>query len=525
MIGIRNISVPVGERERKLKAMATRMLKLGEGELRDFKIIKKSLDARKKSDIRHIYTVACSVKNEERVLKACKCKNAFAYTPFEYTVPAAAQQENRPVVVGFGPAGMFAALRLSMAGLRPIVIERGEAVEKRRERVDHFWKTGELSEKSNVQFGEGGAGTFSDGKLNTGTHDVRIDWVLKMFHAFGAPECVTYDAKPHVGTDVLEKIVKNLRERIISLGGELRFSSKLVSIKVEGGALREIMIEDDSGSYALACDKLILALGHSARDTFEMLKECKIPMERKPFSIGVRIEHKQEAVSLAQYGAAYKALPPADYKLSCTLPDGSRAYTFCVCPGGLVVAAASEVGGVVTNGMSYSRRDGENVNSALLVPVLPENFPGEDALSGMYFQREIEKRAFDLSGAYLAPAQTVGDFLAGQNGGKEQGVSPSYKPGVHWCDLREVLPKKITDNLAAALPLLAAKASFFADPGAVMSAPETRSSSPVRILRGDGFQSAVSGLFPCGEGAGYAGGIISAAVDGLRCAEAVAEEN
>ena len=416
---------------------------------------------------------------------------------------------------------MFAALVLARAGARPIVLERGQAMEQRTAAVEAFRQGGPLDPESNVQFGEGGAGTFSDGKLNTGTHDKRMGWVLREFYRHGAPESVTYDAKPHVGTDVLVDVVRGIRQEVIALGGEVRFGARFERLVIENGAVAAVEYTKAGEKRLQSCRHVILALGHSARDTFEQLLSQDVAMERKPFSMGVRIEHLQADIDRAQYGRERGALPPADYSLNVHLPDGSSAYTFCMCPGGQVFAAASEEGGVVTNGMSYSRRDGDNANAALLVTLHTEDFPGEGVLAGMYWQRAIERRAYEVTGSYRAPAQLVGDFLSGRPSAGPGRVQPSYTPGVCWGDLRQVLPEKISGVLAAALPELGKKLRGFDDAEAVLTGPETRSSSPVRILRNADLQGSYRGLYPCGEGAGYAGGITSAAVDGLRCAEAV----
>ena len=519
MILVRSLRLELGEELSALKGKAAKALSCKPGEIQALELVKRSLDARKKNDIHYVCAVAVSVPDEGRYLRRPR-KDIAAYQPPVYEIPQVRSHE-RPVVVGFGPAGMFAALVLARAGARPIVLERGQAVEQRTAAVEAFRQGGPLDPESNVQFGEGGAGTFSDGKLNTGTHDKRMGWVLQEFHKHGAPESVTYDAKPHVGTDILVDVVRSIRQELIALGGEVRFGARFERLVIENGAVAAVEYTNAGEKRLQSCRHVILALGHSARDTFEQLLEQGVNMERKPFSMGVRIEHLQKNIDRAQYGRERGALPPADYSLNVHLPDGSSAYTFCMCPGGQVFAAASEEGGVVTNGMSYSRRDGDNANAALLVTLHTEDFPGEGVLAGMYWQRAIERRAYEVTGSYRAPAQLVGDFLAGRPSLGPGRVQPSYTPGVCWGDLRQVLPEKISTVLAAALPELGKKLRGFDDAEAVLTGPETRSSSPVRILRGSDLQGSCRGLYPCGEGAGYAGGITSAAVDGLRCAEAV----
>ena len=523
MIRIREIALPPEHNISQLSYEAAQALRISASKIRRLTIVRRSVDARKKPDVKIVYTVDVAVDgNEQKILKQSGCKRAAIASDKYYKVPKCTKEPtSRPVVVGFGPAGMFAALVLAMAGLRPLVLERGEDAATRHEKVQEFWKTGKLDPKSNVQFGEGGAGTFSDGKLNTGVNNPRIGWILEQFVKAGAREDILFDAKPHVGTDVLLTVVQNLRQRIISLGGQVRFNAQVTGVIQENGKITGLEI---GGSETIDCEKVIFAVGHSARDTFRYLQEIGLPLEAKPFAMGVRIEHPQPVIDASQYGTYNPVLPPADYKLVKHLEE-ETVYTFCMCPGGLVVAAASEENAVVTNGMSYADRDGENANAALLVTLNPKDFPSDDPLAGMYWQQEIEKKAFEVGGKnYCAPAQTVGDFLQGRPSTGPGSVMPTYRPGVTWCDLGDVLPEKITGALKKALPLLDGNLKGFADPDAVLTAPETRSSSPVRIVRDEGKQSVgLQGLYPAGEGAGYAGGIMSAAIDGILCAEALME--
>lgn len=521
MIRIRDLILPAEHKQADLIYHAAQALKVRSSQIASLQIFKRSLDARKKPLLHWVYTVDVTLHSGERqVLRQARSNKITKEEPYQYQIPKK-QLSARPVVVGFGPAGMFAALTLAIAGARPIVLERGESADRRRKKVETFWSEGKLDTESNVLFGEGGAGTFSDGKLNTGTKNERSRWILQQLVRYGAQEDILYDAKPHVGTDVLFHVVQNIRKKIEALGGEIRFGAKLTEVEQKDGQLTAAVYEQAGKRNTLPCEALILAIGNSARDTIRMLHTSGIPMEPKPFSMGCRIEHKQAMVDRAQYGADRPAyLPPADYKLSCHLSDGTSAYTFCMCPGGYVVAASSQEETVVTNGMSYSGRDGENANAALLVTLKPERFPDKSPLGGMLWQEEIERKAFLLGGGnYHAPAQRVGDFLAHRSSDALGEVKGTYRPGIKLCDLHLLFPEDICRTLEGALRTLDTQLKGFAAYDALLTAPETRSSSPVRILRGEDLQSTLRGLYPCGEGAGYAGGIMSAAADGMVCAE------
>ena len=513
LITLSDIKLPIEKDEKELVRLAEK--RLG-GKAGYFAIKKKSLDARDKENLRFVYSIEFS---KEAKLQEKK--------QFE-RLPDSRMPKEKVLVVGSGPAGLFAAIRLLDHEIKPLLIERGAPVEERETKIHRFFDTHILDTETNIQFGEGGAGTFSDGKLNTQTHSPLNKEVLELFVRFGAPKEILYLSKPHIGSDNLKKVVKNMRQYILSKGGEVLFHTRLEDIRLVSGRLTEAVVRTfntDMGTSnieVIPVSAMILAIGHSARDTFEMLEKRGVPMRAKDFAIGVRIEHLQEKIGFAQYGKKYALLPAADYKLVSHASDRS-VFTFCMCPGGYVVAAASEEGGVVTNGMSNYARDGKNANSALIAQVTKADFEDDSPLAGMRFQRKIEQTAF-LSGGktYAAPVQKLGDFLQNKTSASFGEVLPTYATGTTFGDLREVLPFAVIEALKAGALDMDRRLKGFACPDALLTAAETRTSSPVRIERAENLQSiGVEGLFPCGEGAGYAGGITSSAADGLRVAEAV----
>ena len=524
MIKLQNLNLPLDYTDETIKAAAAKRLSCRPEEIKSIKLLKLSLDARKKTDIHYAVSIAAEVPNEQALIKAGKCEK---YTPFSPLVIPTSRLSKRPVIAGFGPAGIFAALTLARAGANPIVLERGQDADTRRKKTDIFISGGELDEECNVQFGEGGAGAFSDGKLTTGINSPLIAQILHDLVKHGAPPEILYQAKPHIGTDRLLPTVKSLREEIKSLGGEIIFGAKLTDIAEKGNCLTSVTYEKQGEIFNIETDNLILAVGHSARDTFKLLLNKGIELTPKSFSIGMRIEHLQSDLNRSMYGenAPLDLLPPADYRLAVHLEGGRGVYTFCMCPGGSVVASSSEKGTVVTNGMSYHARDGKNANSAVLVGITPADFPDATPLGGFILQQKIEHAAYTLTNTYQAPYITAGRLLGKTHDTACGKVAPTYRPGVFYCDPHEYLPDYAVDSIKKALPMFAKKISCFDDPEAVLTGPETRSSSPVRLTRDDTLQSvSLKGLYPCGEGAGYAGGIMSAAVDGIKCATAILEK-
>jgi len=516
MIKEDNIKIsPYKDSEEALKRAVARKHGVRAEEIASLRIVKRSVDARKKDAVTLVYSVECALRGERLPQPEQPAVQRVRETP-----------GIRPVVVGSGPAGMLCALTLAEAGACPIVLERGLPVKARTEAVEKYFSGGELDVECNVQFGEGGAGTFSDGKLNTGIKDARIRRVFEKFVEAGAPPEIMWQSKPHIGTDRLVSMVVQIRHKIEALGGTYYFGTRLDDIITDSERIKGIIVSENGQKREIPCEKLVLATGHSARDTFSMLNSRGVYMEQKPFSVGARIEHPQTLIDRIQYGsfAGAPALGAADYKLAAKAADGRGVYTFCMCPGGRVVAAASEPESVVTNGMSLYARADRNANSAVLVSVGPGDYGSDHPLAGVEFQRRIERAAYKATDSSRAPAQLLGDFMAGKASADGGSVEPSYRPGVVYGDIGCCLPEFVTSAMREGLAVFGRKLKGFAMPDAVLTAPETRSSSPVRIVRDDTLQSSIKGLYPCGEGAGYAGGITSAAVDGIRCAEQIISE-
>lgn len=525
MIRIQQLKLPLGHSEEELKAAVCRELRIRPEELLELAVRRRSLDARKKEAPHYSYVIAARAANEAAVLRRLPKERFSLEERKEYSCRATGSEplSCRPVIVGTGPAGLLCGYQLALFGYRPLLLERGKPVEERVRDVEAFFSGGKLQPESNVQFGEGGAGTFSDGKLNTlvKDRDGKGAYVLDLFARMGAPEEIRYINKPHIGTDNLRAMVRNLREEILRLGGEVRFETRLTDLEIADGRLTGIVV---NGSERIACQALVLAIGHSARDTFEMLLRRGVPMEPKAFAMGVRIQHPRSWVNVCQYGEYAGRLPSADYKLTHTCRDGRGVYTFCMCPGGYVVNASSEEGRLCVNGMSNYDRMAENSNSALVVTVTPEECAeasGDGSpLSGMYYQRKLEEAAYRAGGGRI-PTQTYADFAKRRPGEGFGSVKPCNRGAAAPADLWTCLPKGMAEALLEGIEAFDRKMPGFAAPDALLSAVEARTSSPVRILRDDQTESAVRGLYPCGEGAGYAGGITSAAMDGLRVAEAL----
>ncbi len=520
MIRVQDIKLTLKEDVKDIPLKVAKKLKIKASDILSYTLFKEAIDARKKEEIRLVYTVDIETLKERELLEKYP---QLKVVQEQYIYPESGEKElrHRPVVIGSGPCGLFAALLLAQCGYKPLVIERGKKVEERVKDVEKFWAGGPLIPHSNVQFGEGGAGTFSDGKLTTQIKNKRCRKVLEELVESGGPSEILYKNKPHIGTDVLQGVVKNIRERIITLGGEFRFETTVTDIKVKGNQLEALYL---NGEEEVPTEVAIIAVGHSARDTFQMLYEAQLHMEQKPFSIGMRIEHLQEWINEAQYGEArhHPKLGAAEYKLVQHCQNGRTVYSFCMCPGGYVIASASEEKSVVTNGMSEHARDSKNANSGILVNVGPKDFKGDHPLAGVELQRHFEGLAYTLGGEnYKAPVQRVGDFLKGCPSTQLGCVEPSYKPGVTLTNLRSHLPDFMGKALEEALVEFGKKIKNFDHPDALLTGFETRSSSPVRLLRDETYQSNIRGLYPAGEGAGYAGGITSAAVDGIEVAEAI----
>ena len=525
------------------------ILNIKPADIENISIIKQSIDARKKPDIYYSYTVDVILSKElrsreDKLLKRCKENQVSKVTdkPYKFPSPGTQPLKHHPVIVGMGPAGLFCGYMLAKHGYSPILLERGKDVDSRTADVQHFWETGELNPKSNVQFGEGGAGTFSDGKLNTliKDKDGRNREVLRIFVEHGAPEKILYDGKPHIGTDVLTGVVKSMREEIISLGGEVRFETEMKRLIMENGRVTGVVVENALGENSeLPCDTLVLAIGHSARNTFEALHAQNIPMESKAFAVGFRVEHPQSMINEAMYGKVDAGtLGAAPYKVTAKTSVGRGVYSFCMCPGGYVVNASSEEGRLAVNGMSYSNRGSNNANSAIIVAVTPEDFGSEHPLAGIAFQRKLEERAYQ-AGQGKIPVQRFGEFkafvegdkceaiescIAGEIDNSNKNYAPCTKGSYCYTDLTDILPAECNQAFVEGMEVFSHQIKGFDRPDALLLGVESRTSSPIRIHRDDGLQSEIRGLYPCGEGAGYAGGITSAAMDGLRVAEEIGKQ-
>lgn len=524
MIRINQLKLPITHTEEELKKKAAKALRISPSQIQNLLIIKQSIDARKKPELSYVYTVDVAVEREAQILKKQK-QGQITKAPektYQFRCTGEKSMQHAPVVIGSGPAGLFCAYMLAKAGYQPLLLERGASVEERMEDVKHFWETGVLNPESNVQFGEGGAGTFSDGKLNTLVKDPfgRNRKVLEIFMEHGAPEEILYVNKPHIGTDILTTVVKNLRDAIQRAGGTVLFHSQVTDMRIEDGKLRSVIVNQEK---EIPCELAVLAIGHSARDTFETLYDRGLPMEAKSFAIGVRVEHKQTMINESQYGVpSSDYLSAAPYKVAEQLENGRGVYSFCMCPGGYVVNASSEEGRLAVNGMSYHDRAGENANSAIIVTVTPEDFQSQHPLAGVAFQRRLEERAYRLADGKI-PVQLYGDFCKNRMSEQFGDVRPQMKGSYAFANVRNIFPPEIADSIAEGMKKFNDKIKGFSREDTVLSGVESRTSSPVRIVRNESLMSEIMGIYPCGEGAGYAGGITSAAMDGIKIAEKIAE--
>jgi len=522
LIRIEEVALRLDDQEEILKSKISQILDLPESAIINYTIVRKNIDSRQKKNILLVYSLDVKVRDVSAIKKFDPRHRVRIHEPFVYQAQKITKKINKKiVVVGSGPCGLFAALSLAKAGLKPLLIERGKDIDSRVKDVNKFFQTGDLNPQSNIQFGEGGAGTFSDGKLYTLINDPRSKYIFTELIKAGAPEEIAWSGTPHIGTDKLRGVIKNIRREIIKLGGKIKFETCLTDLEIKRGKLKAIILNDKT---KIPVDDLVLATGHSARDTYQMLYDRKLKIQAKAFAVGLRIEHQAEMINKSQYGAFYNhpRLGPAKYKLVQHLGKQRSVYTFCMCPGGYVMAAASEEGGVVVNGMSEYAQNGENSNSALLVPVTPDDFKSNHPLAGIEFQRTWERKAYLAGGSdYCAPAQLVGDFLQARASRGIKSVKPSYRPRVKLTSLDSCLPDYVLASLRAALPLMNNKIKGFAQPEAILTGVETRSSAPVRLVRNEKCESNISGIYPAGEGAGYAGGIVSSAIDGLTVAEAL----
>lgn len=545
MIRINQLKLSPGHTEGEMKDKIKKILRLSEKESFTYEIAKRSIDARKKPEIYYSYTVDVQISGEQAAVKRCKSSQVSIIEPISYLFPACGNKvpKHRPVVIGTGPAGLFCGYMLAVNGYRPILLERGKDVDSRKEDVERFWGCGELDTDSNVQFGEGGAGTFSDGKLNTLVKDKDglNKEVLSIFVKAGAPESILYEGKPHIGTDILIQVVKNIRRAIIDNGGEVRFGTKVSDISISDSSIKAVIIQEGAEADRIETEAAVLAIGHSARDTFEMLYKRQVPMEAKAFAVGVRAEHPQQLIDVSQYGVQkLKQLPPAAYKLTAKTKEGRGVYSFCMCPGGYVVNASSEKGRLAVNGMSYSKRDGRNANSAIIVSVTPKDYGSEHPLAGIAFQRELEEKAYAV-GQGKVPVEYYGAFkeftCKTGNAPKTDRVrktrnsftaddtySPEIKGQWGFADVHKIMQESLNRALVEGMEQFGRVIPGFAADHVLLSGIESRTSSPVRIYRDESGQSRIRGLYPCGEGAGYAGGIMSAAMDGIKIAELIAKE-